>query len=57
MLGVKFYLEGEDCSPGVASQIALKDSSKAAGTRSIIQGFGGRGVQYHEAPILQKGFC
>ena len=40
-----------------ASQIALRDCSKAAMGESQYIGFGERWVQYHEAFILQKDFC
>ena len=40
----------------VASQIALKDCSKAAVGKVIISCFGEGEVQYHEAFILQKVF-
>ena len=40
-----------------ASQIALRDCSKAAMGESQYIGFGEKGVQCHEVFILQKGFC
>ena len=56
-LWVKFYLgHNEDCSPGAASQIALRDCSKATVRESQYIGFGEGGVQCHEALILQKVF-
>ena len=39
-----------------ASQIALRDCSKAAVGKVNISGFGEGGVPYHEALILQKVF-
>ena len=39
-----------------ASQIALRDCSKAAVGKVSTEGFGEGGVPYHEAFILQKVF-
>ena len=41
---------------GAASQIALRDCSKAAVGKVSTEGFGEGGVPYHEAFILQKVF-
>ena len=40
-----------------ASQIALRDCSKAALGKGQYIGFGEEGIQYQEILILQKAFC